>query len=137
MAPKTVTIFGVFDGLHDGHREFIHEAKKQGKKLVVIVAPDKIVNELKGETPIYNEVERINMLLNIKEINVVFLGDPEQDTYNILKRIKPDIIFLGYDQKALHDSIKKKIRDKTLPKMKLIFGKSHKPEKFKSSILNK
>lgn len=137
MKNKTVTIFGVFDGLHDGHLEFIHQATERGEKLVVIIACDEAVKHLKGKIPINNELDRIKALLELEEVDIVLLGDREQDTYNILKGIKPDIVYLGYDQKDLHNSIKRKIKDRTLPKIKFIFGEPHKPKKFHSSILNK
>ena len=43
MINKTIAIFGVFDGIHDGHLFFIREAKKQGNRLVAIVARDEVV----------------------------------------------------------------------------------------------
>ena len=62
MPNKKVVIFGVFDGIHEGHLAFIKEAKKQGNNLVAIVARDEMVQKLKGKIPKYNEVERINSL---------------------------------------------------------------------------
>jgi cytidyltransferase-like protein len=44
----TVMVFGTFDGIHDGHRYFLNEAKKFGDKLVVAVAKDTTVKTLKG-----------------------------------------------------------------------------------------
>ena len=137
MTTKTVTIFGVFDGIHDGHKAFIHEARKQGDRLVAIVARDSVVNKLKNKTPINNEVDRINSLLKMEDIDIVLLGDPDQGSYKVLKEVSPDIIYLGYDQQSLLDDIKKSIKNGLLPKIKLIQGEAHKPELFHSSILNK
>ncbi len=137
MNSKTVVIFGVFDGIHDGHRVFISEAKMQGDKLIAIVARDTEVNKLKGKLPIQDEVTRIKNLLEVPDIDQVFLGDLEQGTYNIVKEVKPDIIYLGYDQQVLFDSISKAINEGTLPNIALVYGKSHQPEIFKSSIINK
>jgi len=137
MVLKTVLIFGTFDGIHEGHREFIREAKKQGDRLVAIIARDKVVHELKGITPLRDEIERLSTVLNIEDIDSSFLGDLEHGVYNVLKEINPDIIFLGYDQQDLHNDIFEKIKNGSLPKMELIFGKPHQPELFKSSIFNK
>jgi len=137
MPTKTVTIFGVFDGIHDGHKSFIHEARKQGDRLIAIVARDSVVNKLKNKIPINNEVERINSLLKIEDIDIVLLGDPDQGSYKVLKEINPDIIYLGYDQQSLLNDIKKSIKNGLLPKIKLIQGEAHKPEIFHSSLLNK
>ena len=62
---RTVTIFGVFDGIHDGDLAFITEAKERGDKLVAVVARDEVVNKLKGKSPINNEASRIKSLLEI------------------------------------------------------------------------
>ena len=137
MNPTTVIIFGVFDGIHEGHRVFISDAKKEGERLVGIVARDSVVVALKERSPVNNEVMRIKQLLEVPEMDSVFLGDLEQGTYNIIKEIKPDVIFLGYDQKELGDDLSTAIEKGLLPKIEIKFGPPHKPEIFKSSIINK
>ncbi|HUC89160.1 MAG TPA: adenylyltransferase/cytidyltransferase family protein [Candidatus Paceibacterota bacterium] len=138
MISRTVTIFGVFDGIHDGHNAFINDAKEQGDRLIAIVARDEVVKKLKGKLPIHNEVERIKALLEVPEIDSVFLGDKDEGAYNIIKEIKPDIIFLGYDQQKLFNSITLAMKKNILSKnIKLIFGKPHKSDTHHSSILNK
>ncbi len=137
MNSKKILIFGVFDGIHEGHLSFINNAKKVGDHLVAIVARDSIVQELKGELPQYNEVERIEALLKIPEIDRVLLGDPGLSTYNILKEVNPDIVFLGYDQNFLYEDLKKKIKNGDLKEMEIIFGVPHKPDELHSSILKK
>jgi len=137
MSNKTVAIFGVFDGIHEGHLFFINEAKKLGNHLVAIVARDNIVKELKGKSPKYNEAERVNELLKINDIDLVLLGDPKIETYYVLKEVKPNIVYLGYDQKALLDNLNKVIKNGDLSEMEVICGKPYNPEIFHSSILNK
>ncbi len=137
MINKTVAIFGVFDGIHEGHLSFIREAKKAGNHLVAIVARDNVVKELKNKVPKENEVERINNLLKVSDIDLVLLGDPELETYNTLKEVKPDVVYIGYDQIALYESLSKSIKNGNIPKMEIIKGEPYKPELFHSSILNK
>ena len=137
MNSKKILIFGVFDGIHDGHLHFINEAKKHGDHLVAVVARDSVVEELKGKLPEETEVERIESLLKIPEIDFVLLGDPHISTYNVLKEVKPDIIFLGYDQTALKKDLDKKIKTKELSEMEIIVGVSHKPDELHSSIIKK
>lgn len=136
MINKTVVIFGVFDGIHEGHSSLIKDAKKQGNHLIAIVARDEVVKKLKGRLPKYTEVERIKSLLEVGDIDLVLLGDPEIETYNTLKEINPDVIYLGYDQKVLFENINKIIKIGNLPRMEIICGKPYKPEIFHSSILN-
>jgi FAD synthetase len=136
MPAKTVTIFGVFDGIHEGHLAFIKEAKALGDKLVAIVARDSEVEKIKGKLPHSNEVLRINALLKVEDIDQVFLGDAEQGTYKIVQEVKPNVIFLGYDQQALYENLKEAIKKGVLPEIELVYGQAHKPEVFKSSIIN-
>lgn len=137
MTNKTVAIFGVFDGVHEGHLHFIKEAKNEGNHLVAIVARDEVVEKLKGKLPVDNEVCRVNELLKVSDIDMVMLGDPQIETYNILREVKPNVIFLGYDQSGLFESLNKFTKNGILPDIKIIQGSPYKPEIFHSSILNK
>jgi FAD synthetase len=110
--------------------------KKEGNHLVAIVARDNVVKELKGRQPKNDEITRVNKLLNNKDIDLVVLGDPKIGTYNILKEVKPDIVFLGYDQKDLHKDLKQKIKNGNLPEFDIILGRPYKSDIFHSSILN-
>lgn len=137
MNLKKILIFGVFDGIHEGHLSFISEARKQGDQLVAVVARDSMVEKMKGKAPRYCEVDRIKSLLEIPEIDLVLLGDIDNGNYNVLKEVKPDIVFLGYDQKDLMDDLNKKIKSGFLNDIKILAGNSHKPDTHHSSILNK
>lgn len=137
MTNKTVVIFGVFDGIHEGHLHFIKEAKGQGNHLVVIVARDEVVKKLKGKSPANNEACRVNELLKVPDIDMVVLGDPKIETYNILKEVKPSVIFLGYDQEGLSESLNKFIKNGALSNIEIIKGNPYEPETYHSSILNK
>lgn len=137
MTFQTVTIFGAFDGIHEGHLSFIREAKNFADRLVVIVARDQVILKLKGNLPMNDESTRIKSIMEIPEVDIAYLGDPNEGTYNILKEIKPDLIYLGYDQQGLFDSINKAIKKKIIKKVEIKFGQPYKPEKFKSSLLNK
>ena len=137
MINKTVVIFGVFDGIHEGHLSFIKDAKKEGNHLVAIVARDEMVKELKGKLPKYNEVDRINSLLEVPDVDLVLLGDPNKETYNTLKEVTPDVVYLGYDQNELKENIEKVMKNGKLSEMEIICGNPYKPEIFHSSILNK
>ena len=96
---------GTFDLLHLGHIYYLKEAKKLGDKLVVVVATDATVKKLKHE-PINPEEIRLNLIKELKIVDEAYIGH-EEDIYEIVKEIKPDIIALGFDQ--LHD--KKKIEN--------------------------
>jgi FAD synthetase len=90
---------GTFDLLHMGHIYYLHEAKKLGDKLVVVVATDATVRKLKHE-PITPQEIRISLIKELKMVDEAYLGH-ETDMYAIVQEINPDIIALGFDQ--LHD----------------------------------
>ena len=62
MAKRKIIVFGIFDGVHDGHRDFFRQAKKYGDEFIVIVGRDKIAQRLKNKTPKYSEQERVNLV---------------------------------------------------------------------------
>lgn len=137
MNSKKILIFGVFDGIHEGHLFLINEAKKNGGSLVAIVTRDSMVEKMKDKLPKYNEVERINALLEIPEIDRVLLGDVDMGTYNVLKEVAPDIVFLGYDQSNLMNDLNLKIKEGYLNNIEILQGSPHKADTHHSSILNK
>ncbi len=93
---------GTFDLLHLGHIYYLKEAKKLGNKLAVVVATDTTVRRLKHE-PVNPEEIRLNLIKELKIVDEAYLGH-EDDMYEIVEEIKPDIIALGFDQ--LHDEKK-------------------------------
>lgn len=123
-------VFGVFDGLHAGHRAFLLAAKKCGQKLIVVVARDSAVRELKGRAPRHREAVRAATLRRSGLADRVVLGDQKQGTYGVIKRWKPDVICLGYDQDTLGADLKKK-----MSRIPLIRMPTHQPNIFKTSLL--
>lgn len=120
-------VFGTFDILHKGHLNLFEQAKKYGDYLIVVVARDKTVRKIKGKPPRNNEEKRLKAVR--KYADKAVLGYIK-DKYKVIKNFKPDIICLGYDQKAsLKDLRKFKLQIKRL--------KSYKPNQYKSSKLYK
>ncbi|MEM2908783.1 MAG: adenylyltransferase/cytidyltransferase family protein [Candidatus Bilamarchaeaceae archaeon] len=93
---KVVLTGGVFDILHAGHLYTLRQAKKYGDYLVVVVAGDRHIKK-KGRKPIHSQRYRAMMVSELKPVDKVILGgkNPEK----IVKKIKPDVIVYGYDQK--------------------------------------
>jgi len=87
---------GTFDILHPGHLLYLEEAKKLGDELYVIVGRDKNVKRRK-RTPIIPEEQRLKMVSALRVVDRAMLGS-EEDMYEPLYSIKPDIIAIGYDQ---------------------------------------
>jgi len=105
MDIKRVLVFGTFDGLHAGHQFFLRSAKTQGTMLMVSVARDKHVNELKQKVPVQREQERLRAIQKLSFVDEVFLSDEELGSFARMNQSKPDLIILGYDQTALEASL--------------------------------
>ena len=127
-----VLVFGVFDGLHDGHRSFLRQAKACGDCLVIAVAQDAVVHRLKNKKPHFTLTSRILALQKSRVADEVVAGDIDIGTWGVLEKYKPDVIAIGYDQKALQKGIEAHIKNNHL-KIKLVVLDPHKPEIYKSS----
>jgi FAD synthetase len=92
---------GVFDLLHLGHVKFLEEAKKAGGKnafLLVIVARDSTVQKTKGRKPVMPENQRRALVESLRVVDEAVLGLEDFDIGDVIERVKPDVISLGYDQ---------------------------------------
>jgi FAD synthetase len=133
---KKVMVFGVFDLLHPGHISFFKQAKKLGTFLIVSVARDVNVKKIKGKPPVFDEKKRIEHVKRLKLAKKVVLGGLK-DPMPHIKKEKPDIIALGYDQKDYVDNNLKIQLQKHGLKTKVVRLKAFRPEVFKSSIIRK
>jgi len=128
---QTVLACGTFDLLHPGHLYFLRQAKKYGKKLVVIVARDQTVKRLKKHFPQESEAIRLKKIKALNFVDQAYLGSLSAP-YRLLKKIKPDLICLGYDQKFYACGLKEKLKILGLPaRIKRIGG--YKTTIYKSS----
>ena len=130
---KKVLVFGTFDGLHPGHINFFEQAKKLGDYLVVVVGRDVTVNKIKGRFPKRSELLRLKAVQQCQLVNEAMLGNIG-NPYEIIKKIKPDIIALGYDQNSFTKNLPDYIKKENL-KIEIVRLKPYKPEIYKSSFL--
>lgn len=86
---------GTFDLLHPGHLLYLSKAKALGDELYVIVARDSMVKH--KPKPIIPEKQRLAMVQALRMVDMAILGS-EQDMFEPLREIKPDIIALGHNQ---------------------------------------
>jgi len=96
--------FGTFDLLHPGHEDYFRQAKDAADELIVIVARDVTVLDVKGNLPRMNESERLFAVQEHPLVDEARLGH-EDDKYRVLEEIKPDVICLGYDQEAFTENL--------------------------------
>jgi len=122
-----VMVFGTFDILHPGHIYLLNEAKNLGNELVVVVARDRTVGEIKKIITKNNEQNRLKNISDLQIANKAILGN-EGDKYEVIREEKPDIIALGYDQTAFTDKL-----SQNFPEIKIVRLKPYKEDIYKSS----
>ena len=126
--------FGTFDIFHPGHESFLKQARQYGDYLIVVVARDKTVRKVKGEFTQNNENNRLIVVIESNLADEVVLGNLE-DKYQVIKKYQPDVICLGYDQKAFIENLREKLKEFNLEKTRIVKLKPYHPEKYKSSKL--
>ncbi|MDQ1279767.1 MAG: synthetase [Thermoproteota archaeon] len=103
---------GAFDLVHYGHIRFLEEARKAGGKnpyLVVVVARDRTVERLKGRKPIIPEDQRRAVVESLKPVDEAILGFEDFSFEDTIRKIRPNIIAVGYDQKRIEEEACKTI----------------------------
>ncbi|MBU0597827.1 adenylyltransferase/cytidyltransferase family protein, partial [Patescibacteria group bacterium] len=120
---------------HPGHLFLLKQAKQQSNFLMVIIARDATVKKVKGHSPYFNELERVNNFKALRIANRVALGN-RGDKLKIVSALKPDIICLGYDQGVFTANLKEQLKKRGL-EPKIIRMKPLGPDKYKTSLLYK
>ncbi len=105
MKRKRVMVFGIFDGIHEGHRFLFSQASRLAQELVAVVGRDEFVRTFKNKEPKNNEKSRVEMVQKEPLVDRAVLGDESLSSWQVIERLKPDVICLGYDQDALAEDI--------------------------------
>lgn len=106
--PVRVFLGGTFDGLHLGHVFLIGTARRRGLALArrlgrpgvhvsVVIARDETVQRIKHRAPLHTQRERRQLVAALKDVDAAFLG-VRNDFIRSVRRVRPDLIVLGYDQ---------------------------------------
>ena len=134
---KRIMVFGTFDGLHPGHINFLKQAKNLARNsfLIVSIARDKNVLKIKGKYPDKNERERIKLVKKSKLADKVILSGLKNHIPHIVKE-RPDIIALGYDQRAYIRNLKKDLKNKGIL-VKITRLKPYRKKIYKNHLLKK
>ena len=94
---KIVLAGGVFDIIHPGHIHTLTAAKALGDVLVVAIATDKTAQKMKKMQPLHDQELRCELVNSLSMVDEAFIGH-EENIFETVKEVKPDIIALGYDQ---------------------------------------
>ncbi len=97
---KIVFTNGCFDILHQGHIDYLAQAKDVGQKLIIGLNTDASVKRLNKspKRPINTEQSRALLLAALGFTDAIVLFD-EETPYNLISAIQPDILVKGADYK--------------------------------------
>jgi FAD synthetase len=130
---KTVMCFGTFDGLHPGHEDYFRQAREHGDRLVVVLARDATVVDVKGDLPANNEQDRLAVVQQHVLVDEAVLGNLD-DKYRVIEEYQPDVICLGYDQETFTDTLDVELTRRGLATT-VVRCEAYFPDTFKSSLL--
>lgn len=89
---KVVLTQGVYDLIHIGHAQYLAKAKSEGDILIVGVDSDALTKKRKGEgRPVVPQEERVNMLLHLRDVDMVVLRDVDKHLEALIETIQPDV----------------------------------------------
>lgn len=95
--PLVGIIAGAFDVIHPGYILAFQEAKLHCSHLVVCLHIDPSIENGEKLKPVLSWQERKMILESIRCVDYIMPYDSETDLLEILKRVNPDIRFLGQD----------------------------------------
>jgi rfaE bifunctional protein nucleotidyltransferase chain/domain len=94
---KIVFTNGCYDLLHAGHVRFLKAARKMGGALLLALNSDASVRRIKGpKRPITPQSERAELMAGLSCVDLVTVFN-EDDPYNIINDVKPDVLVKGGD----------------------------------------
>jgi glycerol-3-phosphate cytidylyltransferase len=108
---------GAFDLTHAGHYLMFKEVRKKCDFLIVGLQMDPSVDRKDKNKPIQSLKERLIQLKACKYIDKIIIYKTEIGLYNLLKKLRPDVRFMGTDWKNKPNYS----RDK-LPEIKVIYN---------------
>ena len=86
-----------FDLLHAGHILMLKDAKKQCDKLIVGLQTDPTLDRAEKNKPIQTYEERFIQLEAVKYVDDIIKYETEEELYQLLKLMRPNIRILGSD----------------------------------------
>ena len=93
-------IAGNFDVIHPGYIKMFKECKSYCKQFIILLHTDPSIERPEKLKPILTKEERTEVLTSIKYIDGIAYYTYEKELVELLKRLSPDIRFLGDDYRG-------------------------------------
>ena len=90
---------GTYDLFHMGHLNLLRNAKSQCDRLILGVNKDNLVFEYKNKVPVINELERCEIIKELRCVDDVVLCETLDKT-EAWNRLHFDAVFIGDDWKG-------------------------------------
>jgi glycerol-3-phosphate cytidylyltransferase len=91
---------GSFDFLHAGHVLMLKECREQCDYLIVGLQTDPSIDRPEKHEPVETIEERKIRLNGCKYVDEIVMYEREAELYELLKKLKPDVRFLGEDHRG-------------------------------------
>lgn len=105
---KVVLVQGSYDIFHIGHGRYLEIAKSYGDILIVGVDSDKKIRDRKGKNrPFIPELERVEILMHTRHVDLVTLKSPKEEKWNLIKLIQPDTLIASERTDYTEDDVEK------------------------------
>lgn len=101
-----VYLDGIFDLFHRGHLEAIKQCLNFGNEIIIGIINDNDAKNYK-RLPIINEIDRCEIIKNIKCVNDIIFPAPLILTKEFIIKNKIDIVVHGFSNKADYEKQKK------------------------------
>ena len=93
-------IAGNFDVIHPGYIKMFKECKSYCKQFIVLLHTDPSIERPHKLKPILTKEERTEVLTSIRYIDGIAYYTYEKELVDLIKRLSPDIRFLGDDYRG-------------------------------------
>lgn len=114
ISKKTGFTCGAFDLTHAGHYIMFKECKENCDYLIVGLQVDPSIDRPEKNKPIQTLEERKIQLEACKYIDEIIIYDTEIGLYELLRKINPDIRFMGADWKDKPNYSRDRLPDMTV-----------------------
>jgi len=107
---NTIVCFGAFDGLDEGHKAYLNEARSLGESLLVVLESDRSVLARNGQLPGNGEQLRRERLEAARAADEICISERE-NLLDLLREMRPNIIFLPFYETALARQLEEALSD--------------------------